>query len=189
MFFLLFHSPPFLVGLRSGVDAACIPSDEHLRSEAIKTINPTFRDSKITPICDMDIMSAAAGEMSRQQCDTLISVLLLSDWNLRAWTLLEGIRGNRALYLLCKGDHPVRLGDVLEVLCNKGSVDLCGMLIGSPHLLPMGQAIHETGLERAGVMLSRRFASRRGDDIIIWSLLCGQDNAQKRPELFWKSRL
>lgn len=53
----------------------------------------------------------------------------------------------------------------------------------------MGPEVRNVGLERAGVMLSRRFASRKGDDIIIWSLLCGSGKAYNQPNSFWKSRL
>ncbi|ESU15118.1 hypothetical protein FGSG_13410 [Fusarium graminearum PH-1] len=173
------------------IDAACIPSDEHLRSEAIKTINPTFRESKVTLICDRDVMDIDIGSqsLSKEQCERLISVLLLSDWNIRAWTLLEGIRGNRAIHVLCKNNNPVPLKDFLVVLYERGSIDLCGVLLGSPHLLPMGQEISTVELEKAGTMLSRRFASRPGDEMVIWSLLCGDDTAEKRLERFWKGRL
>lgn len=98
------------------IDAACIPSDKHLRSEAIKMIIPIFRDSKVTLICDKDIMSIDAKDLTTQLCETLVSVLLLSDWNIRAWTLLEGIKGNRALHLLCKDRNPVALRDILSIL-------------------------------------------------------------------------
>ncbi|RGP70248.1 ca2+ transporting sarcoplasmic endoplasmic reticulum [Fusarium sporotrichioides] len=171
------------------IDAACIPSDELLRAEAIKTINPTFTNSKVTLICDKDIMSIDVQDMSKEQCETLISVLLLSDWNIRAWTLLEGIRGNRSIHLLTKGNKPVPLKDVLSVLYEEGSIDLCGILLGSPHILPMGEEVKAVELEKAGVMLSRRFASRPGDDIIIWGLLCDDQVVVKKPDMFWRNRL
>ncbi|KFY04599.1 hypothetical protein V491_09298, partial [Pseudogymnoascus sp. VKM F-3775] len=171
------------------IDAACIPSDKNLRSEAIKTINPIFKHSKVTLICDRDIMSIDAQDLSPEKCETLVSVLLLSDWNTRAWTLLEAIRGNRAIHLLCKDNNPVALRDILSLLYNQGSITLCALLIGSPHLLPMSEMDYNVGLERAGVMLSRRFTSNEGDAIIIWSLLCGNDMAETKPERFWKARL
>ncbi|KAI1773789.1 hypothetical protein F4818DRAFT_452781 [Hypoxylon cercidicola] len=171
------------------IDAACIPLDAGLRSEAIKTINPIFRESKVTLICDKDIMTVDVRGLSVQQCEILISILLLSDWNIRAWTLLEVVRGNRAVHLLCKNNVTVPLKSVLQILYEHRSLDLCAILIGSPHLLPLGSETDRVGIEEAGAMLSRRYASRPGDDIIIWSLLCGNDAACTKPEALWNNRL
>ncbi|KAK5994482.1 hypothetical protein PT974_04957 [Cladobotryum mycophilum] len=108
------------------IDAACIPSDRELRSAAIKTINPIFRNSKATLICDKDIMEVDVGEpLSVPRLEVLMSVLLLSDWNVRGWTMLEVIRGNKAVYLLCKGNRLIALKDILATLYRGGRVDLC----------------------------------------------------------------
>lgn len=171
------------------IDAACIPSDPELRSAAIKTINPIFRDSKVTLICDKDIMEVDAAELwSVPRLEVLMSVLLLSDWNVRGWTMLEVVRGNKAVHLLCRDNRPVALHDVLAALYQGGSVDLCALLIGSPQLMPPDAKLRAPDIETAGVMLSRRYASRRGDDVIIWSLLCGDDRAHQSPVSLWESR-
>lgn len=171
------------------IDAACIPSDAELRSAAIKTINPIFRNSKATLICDNDIMQVDVAEArSIAQLEVLIAVLLLSDWNVRGWTMLEVVRGSRAVHLLCKDNRPVPLRDVLAVLYTSGSIDLCALLIGSPQLMPPGSKLRAPSIETASVMLSRRYASRPGDDVIIWSLLCGDDKPYQSPLALWESR-
>ncbi|KAK1238658.1 hypothetical protein MKX07_004234 [Trichoderma sp. CBMAI-0711] len=175
------------------IDAACIPSDAQLRSAAIKTINPIFRNSRATLICDKDIMQvdvvvADDTPSSVARLEVLISVLLLSDWNVRGWTMLEVVRGSRAVHLLCKDNRPVPLRDVLALLYKNGSIDLCALLIGSPQLMPPGSKLRAPGIETASVMLSRRYASRPGDDVIIWSLLCGDDQPHQSPTALWKSR-
>ncbi|KAL7818453.1 hypothetical protein V8C26DRAFT_434269 [Trichoderma gracile] len=172
------------------IDAACIPSDAELRPAAIKTINPIFRNSRATLICDKDIMQVdVADTRSVAMLEVLISVLLLSDWNVRGWTMLEVVRGSRAVHLLCKNNRPVPLRDVLALLYEGGSIDLCALLIGSPQLMPPGGKLRAPGIETASVMLSRRYASRPGDDVIIWSLLCGDDKPHQSPMALWKSRL
>ncbi|KAK5658655.1 hypothetical protein OQA88_2051 [Cercophora sp. LCS_1] len=177
------------------IDAACIPLDRELRSAAIRTINPIFKNSKVTLICDKDVAEVDVGDLtSIRQLEILVSVLLLSDWNVRGWTMLEAIRGNAAVHILCKGNRPVPLRDILAGLYRGGSIDLCALLIGSPQLMPpRGAKFRTPSIETAGVMLARRFASRRGDDIIIWSLLCkdGNDNtpAHQSPLALWKSKV
>lgn len=171
------------------IDAACIPSDAELRSAAIKTINPIFRNSKVTLICDKDIMEVDIAEpLSIDRLEIIVSVLLLSDWNVRGWTMLEVVRGNKAAHLLCKNNQTVPLGRVLTMLYKSGSIDLCALLIGSPQLMPPGKKLRAPSIETASTLLSRRYASRPGDDVIIWSLLCGDDKPHQSPISLWKSR-
>ncbi|KAK1246305.1 hypothetical protein MKX08_000107 [Trichoderma sp. CBMAI-0020] len=171
------------------IDAACIPSDAELRSAAIKTINPIFRNSKVTLICDQDIMEVDATEpLSIDRLEIIVSVLLLSDWNVRGWTMLEVVRGNKAVHLLCKHNRTVPLRRVLTMLYKSGSIDLCALLIGSPQLMPPGDKLRAPSIETASTLLSRRYASRLGDDVIIWSLLCGDDKPHQSPISLWKSR-
>lgn len=60
----------------------------------------------------------------------------------------------------------------------------------TPQLMPPGAKLHAPGIEAAGVMLARRFALRRGGDVIIWSLLCGDDNtAHQSPLSLWRSKI
>ncbi|KUI55380.1 hypothetical protein VP1G_02849 [Cytospora mali] len=171
------------------IDAACIPSDPKLRSAAIKTINPIFRDSMITLIIDRDIMEVDVTEPSVEQLEVLVTILLLSDWNVRAWTMLEVIRGSKAVHLLCRDNRVMSLRDVLLTLYKHGKIDLCALLVGSPQLVPTGVELQPPSIESAGVMLSRRYASRSGDDVIIWSLLVGDDRAHSSPEALWRSRV
>lgn len=171
------------------IDAACIPSDAELRSAAIKTINPIFRNSRVTLICDKDIMDVDVGEpLTIDKLEILVSVLLLSDWNVRGWTMLEVVRGNKAVHLLCKNNQTIPLGRVLTMLYKSGSIDLCALLIGSPQLMPPGNKLRAPSIETASTLLSRRYASRLGDDVIIWSLLCGDDKPHQSPISLWKSR-
>ena len=77
------------------IDTACIPNDKALRTEAIKKINEVFQNSMITLICDQNLMSLDVPEATdTKKWETIIATLLVCDWNIRAWTLLEAVKGN-----------------------------------------------------------------------------------------------
>lgn len=155
------------------IDSSCIPSDKELRKEAIMTINDIFRDSKVTLISDMDLQSKTVSVDSVKDLEILLSILLVCDWGVRAWTMLEAIRGNqnKSIYILCAEDHTVRLVDLLQTIHEVGAVDLAILLGSAQHLLPSADPDSAKSVEVAGHLLSQRHASRQNDEITIWGLL------------------
>jgi hypothetical protein len=70
------------------------------------------------------------------EIETLIPVLLVCDWNVRAWTMLEAIRGSSSIFLLCKNEQVVNLRDILVTLHQHGAVDIAVLLGSTQHLIP-----------------------------------------------------
>ncbi|KAF2656680.1 hypothetical protein K491DRAFT_656018 [Lophiostoma macrostomum CBS 122681] len=178
------------------MDTPCIPQDHNLRRESISFINRIFADSLATLVCDRDIMSIEISTDSKPGSDgcrskfnaanvaisvleSIASVLLVCDWNLRAWTFLEAMRGRRNLHLLCNHDKVVNLRDVIYQVHTRGRVDISVLLVNAQHLLPALRTTPEDATEglvdvrEASFLLSHRHASRKGDEVVIWSLLCG----------------
>jgi hypothetical protein len=178
------------------IDTACIPSDHDLREEAINEINQIFSSSKVTLICDKDLLRYDIADLTLWKQERILSMLLLCDWNLRAWTFLEAMRGRSHLHLLCKYEKSVSVRFLLETVLRSGSLDLLGLFADAHHLVPnreksLWHSQRMQGLEGivstevAACLLSRRHASREGDEIVIWSLLCGGPPHQTA-EAFWQ---
>lgn len=167
------------------IDSTCIPDDWQLRTEAIKSINSIFRNSKVTLISDQDLQSISIENSSIEEFETLLSVLLVCDWGVRAWTMLEAIKGNASIQILCKDDNTIVLKDVLQRIHQFGSVDLAVLLGCVQHLLPSVTAGSDKETEEIGHLLSRRYASREGDEILIWGLL-STSNPTKSIHDFWR---
>ncbi|KXJ89139.1 hypothetical protein Micbo1qcDRAFT_235473 [Microdochium bolleyi] len=190
------------------MDTPCIPEDKELRSEAIRGINDVFINSKLSLVCDKDLMSidvssvsgpdaidgtySAAGILARE---CLLATLLVSDWSVRAWTLLEAMKGRNNIYILCGNNTVLPLKDTLEIVCHYGAVDIAILYATAQHLLPSRPAGHAAGdrdlikrglvsVEEAGSLLSHRHASRDGDDIIIWSMLFNETPSMTAEEMW-----
>ena len=86
------------------IHSACILKDCQLRREAIMAINDIFRTSKVTVVSDRDLQSVKIIDGSMKELETVLSILLVCDWGVRGWTMLEAIRGSRSLHILCAGD-------------------------------------------------------------------------------------
>ncbi|KAK4942217.1 hypothetical protein LTR10_017974 [Elasticomyces elasticus] len=176
------------------MDTPCIPSEKDLRWECIANITKIFTLSNITLICDRDTMSIDISDQDANICEKLLVTLLVSDWNMRAWTLLEAMRGRRSLYLLCLDDKVIRLYDVLQTVYQKGRIDVAVPFLTRSYLLPpddiTDMELFEGGgsvadeedrliaegfisIGEATVLLSHRHATRDEDDVLIWSLLIG----------------
>ncbi|KAL8998216.1 MAG: hypothetical protein Q9169_002701 [Polycauliona sp. 2 TL-2023] len=175
-------------------------------SKAILNINEIFESSKVTLVCDRDLMAIDATELSVNTCETILVTILVCDWNLRAWTFLEAVRGRRQAYILCKNQKAVLFKEILTTVHRQGTLDIVLFLLTAPHLQSGVVRRYEHGymsgalksesppavrefmsLEGAGSMLSHREASRLGDDMVIWSLLLG-DRVSSSAEAFWKDR-
>lgn len=195
------------------MDTSCIPEDEILRSEAIKGINGVFSNSKITLVCDIDLMALDVSSLigplhenngQKPSSDAILSserlliTILVCDWNVRAWTLLEAMRGRNRIHLLCKDDNVVSLKAVLDLVCHYGAVDIAILYLTMQHLIPArppnkeasDQSLVRIGLvsvEEAASLLSHRHASRDNDDILIWSLLFNE-KVFKTPQELWSAK-
>lgn len=182
------------------MDTPCIPDNHQLRDESIEKINQVFELSKITLVCDRDIMEIDIEHITVKLRESILAVLLVCDWNTRAWTFLEAFRGRHAIYLLCKNNQIVSLKETLKIVYYQGRLDIAMLFLTVPHLLtadkilkvdkPSSPEPNRQGflmVETGGSLLSHRAASRPGDDIIIWSLLL-DNNVFKTAEDFWRSR-
>ena len=169
------------------IDSTCIPSDGPLRKEAIGTINDVFSNSKVTLVSDGDLQSLDLTSSSIEVLETLLSILLVCDWNVRAWTMLEATRGSRSIYLQCKDDRIISLTDLLRRVHKEGAIDLAVLVGSAQHLLPSSDPGRAKTMEEASYMLSRRHASRPEDEVIIWSLLNNGPGHKDILEV-WKSQ-
>lgn len=168
------------------IDSTCIPDDPYLRKEAIAKINDIFSHSKITLISDKDLQSMEFDPNVTEDYETLLSILLVCDWGVRAWTMLEAIRGNESIYILCAGDESIGLIDLLRKVHEKGAIDLAVLLGGAQHLLPSSKSESAKPIEEVGHLLSQRHASRKDDEIVIWGLLSNLQAPQDVLQ-FWKT--
>jgi hypothetical protein len=74
------------------MDTPCIPEDHQLRDEAIGEINAVFDSCHATLMCDRDTMQIDASDLTVELMEAIIATVLVCDWNMRAWTLLEAMR-------------------------------------------------------------------------------------------------
>ena len=154
-------------------------------------------------------MNIDATELSVNTCEIILVTTLVCDWNLRAWTFLESVRGRRNTYILCKDQKVVSFKEVVTMVHRQCSIDIVLLLLTTPHLLPanhdgrgyggeMTKAIRGSeppsvtrdfmSLEAAGTLLGHREASRPGDDVVIWSLLL-DDKVFNNAKAFWKGKV
>ena len=167
------------------IDSTCIPDDEVLRKAAIMSINDIFCDSRVTLISDKDLQSKDLASRSIEDLETLLSILLVCDWGVRAWTMLEAIRGSESIHILCAHDQTIQLMDLLRTVHSEGAVDLAVLLGSAQHLLPSARSGSGVPIEDVGQLLGQRHASRKNDEIIIWGLL---SNLRAPADIlqFWK---
>lgn len=179
------------------MDTPCIPQDHQLRNEAISYINEVFAKSKMTLICDRDLMEleVEAGPNEVQSYERIIATMLVCDWNVRAWTLLESMRGRRRIHVLCKNNTVVSVKKALDVVHQRGHIDLASLTLTSQHMMPWLDRSDSSipgydpdllplRIPEATLLLVNRHASRNGDDVVIWTLLTGSQPFFD-PEDFW----
>ena len=128
--------------------------------------------------------------------ETVMATVLVCDWNLRAWTFLESVRGRHNIHLLCKDNRVIPFLRVVRDVFDHGSIDLAILSFTVPHIFPKpvsgdkqeaGDKFLYMTREESGQALSYRPASRKGDDVMIWSLLANDDSCEL-PEKLWQSR-
>jgi len=182
------------------MDTPCIPQDHQLRAEAIACINEVFAHSRATLICDRDLMEINIDDSVNKVkiYETIITVLLVCDWNLRAWTFLESMRGRGRIHVLCNNEKTVSLQDVLKLVHQSGHIDITVLAFTSEHLLPWRDMSDSSipgydpdllplSISQATSLLVNRHASRPGDDVVIWTLLAGKHPFSDSVD-FWKEK-
>lgn len=139
--------------------------------------------------------------------ETVLATLLVCDWGIRAWTLLEAIRGRKGLFVLCCYNRCVNLHELLKMVHNDGRMDLINLFVARDYLLPPAvtsdleifgllirneedKALEDgfVNIGTAAALLSHRHATRDGDDLLIWSLLLG-DIEDENPIAMWKRQV
>ncbi|OKL60969.1 hypothetical protein UA08_03689 [Talaromyces atroroseus] len=192
------------------MDTPCIPDDYGLRNEAIANINRVFSESKATLICDRDLMDIDVSNLTVSLRESILATLLVCDWNVRSWTLLEGMRGRRNVHILCRNNRTVSLSECLDVLLHEGRLDFIYLLLAAQQFIPyFGQdsswdneadpstrsqieRMKTRGIkgrvtvEVGSCLLSHRHASRPGDEVVIWSLLIS-DSVHRTAVNLWQS--
>lgn len=175
------------------IDTMCIPDDHNLRKEAIHYINDTFSQSKMTLVCDRDLatLTAPSGDTPNDviRAERLLVTLLVCDWNVRAWTLLEAVRGGHNLHIVCADNILASVRAIVQLILQKGSLDIAALALAAQHLREKSDVKFK--VMDASAMLSHRYATRPGDDVVIWSLMCAipQDDISDNPKGFWKSKI
>lgn len=192
------------------MDTACIPENHQLRTESIQRINEIFELSKLTVVCDRDLMEIDIEHITLRLRESILAIILVCDWNIRAWTFLEAFKGRHAIYLLCKNNRILSLKETIDIVCGQGRLDIAMLFLAVPHLLPADKLAkmatsratkplrpgmldirfrkpNSLSVETGGSLLSHRAASREGDDIVIWSLILNEALCDTA-EAFWRSR-
>ena len=168
-------------------DSACIPEDHSLRFEAIQHINGIFSRSKIILVCDKDLMGIDISESTMRIKESILATILVCDWNLRAWTFLESLKGRHNLHLLCRHNATASFLEIVRDVANHGSIDLAILSFGVPHMFPDVRGLDSWTREQVGQVLSYRPASRSGDDTVIWSILV-TGRALGSPKDLWRDK-
>ncbi|KAL9097526.1 MAG: hypothetical protein Q9165_000422 [Trypethelium subeluteriae] len=169
-----------------------VPKARHARAVLIAFLWAMWQsESKITLVCDRDLtsMSLPSGDDDVAQAERLLATLLVCDWNVRAWTLLESVRGRRNIHVLCAKNQTVSVNELIKMILDKGAVDVAILGLVARHLLD-NRMEGRYSVVNAGAILSHRYATRDGDDVVIWSLMCARRNSDVTSDasVFWKSK-
>jgi hypothetical protein len=190
------------------MDTPCIPSEKELRWECIANITSIFAISEKAIIGDRDIMAIDISSPTIQVYESILATLLVCDWSIRAWTLLESMRGRSGLYLLCLNNKYISLHELLKSAFNNARIDLTSLFFARAYLFPQsilgdfdlfsGYPIQDpvsdllgrgfVSIGEAAALLSHRHATRDADDLLIWSLLIG-DLEGESPVEMWKRQV
>ncbi|GIJ91947.1 hypothetical protein Asppvi_010922 [Aspergillus pseudoviridinutans] len=174
------------------MDTPCIPTDDKLRDEAIAQINSNFINSKVTLLVDRDLMEIDINPPTLQAKEAILATIVVCDWNVRAWTLLEGMRGRLKLHILCKNNHVVSLVDVLSDVLSQSSLAFVSPCLAIQHYTPTQNQHYKfmeqeaVTTEQATCLLNHRHATKDRDVIMIWNLVCSSNKVVKTAVDFWK---
>ncbi|KAI8627824.1 hypothetical protein F5Y19DRAFT_476992 [Xylariaceae sp. FL1651] len=183
------------------IDSACIPEQDDLRKEAISHINGVFYRSKLVLVCDKDLMSLDISNLTTECQESLLAGVLLSDWNVRAWTMLEALKGRQHVAILCQGNRIAKYLDILRNVYHDGRIEVAVFALLLKHMLPLRYESkqkekikqesypNDIPLESIGSWLSHRPASRADDYVTIWSLCLSQRRTPvKDAAEFWRQQ-
>jgi hypothetical protein len=103
------------------------------------------------------------------------------------------MKGSHTIHLHCRFNRTISLRDALICVHQTGCVDNSILSLLTQHLLPSStdafrRRSSRLTTEEAGNLLSRRHATREGDDIVTWSLLSGPC-VFNVAEQMWKARM
>ncbi|OJJ55940.1 hypothetical protein ASPSYDRAFT_92143 [Aspergillus sydowii CBS 593.65] len=175
------------------MDSPCVPTDRTLRAECIGQINGIFESSKVTLLADRDIMDIDIHPRTLEAEESILATLLVCDWNVRAWTLLEGMRGRAKLHILCKDNHVISLVDVLNSVLSKSCLSLVSPCLAALHYSPtqvsFDDASEPVSIEQATCLLNHRHATKDRDVPMIWALVAGSETVIKAADEFWVSKI
>jgi len=172
------------------MDTPCIPDQHQLRKKAVSQINGIFASSKLVLVYDRDIMQIDATRMTLQLQEPTLVAILVCDWNVRAWTFLEAVKGRKNIHFLCKNDVIVNWRNLLRDVSEKGRIDLAILAQLAPRWLPSQSSGEDSiSTENMGILLSYRPASRPGDDMVIWSLLTNLEKPIYSAIDIWKCQV
>ena len=118
------------------MDTPCIPDEKALKAKCITNINRIFSQAKAVVVCDRDIMKTDVECLDTDLQESILALLLVCDWNIRPWTLLEAMRGRNNLHLLCKWNKSVCLRETIRAVHEAGRIDLVILFSAAQHLLP-----------------------------------------------------
>ncbi|KAL3488085.1 hypothetical protein BJX62DRAFT_240450 [Aspergillus germanicus] len=175
------------------MDTPCIPTPDDLRDEAIGQINDNFTNSKVTLLVDRDLMEIDIHPLTLEAEEAILATLVVCDWNVRGWTLLEGMRGRMKLHILCRNNHVISLMDVLRDVTAKSTLSLVSPALAIHHYTPTQYQVSGLDMvepvttEQATCLLNHRHVTKERDLIVIWSLVCASKKVTKKPEDFWAS--
>jgi hypothetical protein len=149
---------------------------------------------------DVRITLVGAESVPMEVLESIFAILMVCDGNLRAWTFLESMRGRRNLHILCKNEIVIQLYDIIRRVHRHGRMDISILLVNAQHILPaqlprpnssgnvetwhQDRAKGLVDVVEATFLLSHRHASREGDEVVIWSLLCRETPCYTAVE-FW----
>ncbi|KAL4880363.1 hypothetical protein BJY04DRAFT_228641 [Aspergillus karnatakaensis] len=173
------------------MDSPCIPTDDDLRDEAIGQINDNFIRSKVTLLVDRDLMEIDIHPLTLQAEEAILATIVVCDWNVRGWTLLEGMRGRTKLHILCKNNRVISLMDVLTDVTARSNLSLVSACLAIHHYTPTQYQLSQLQLdepvstEQATCLLNHRHVTKERDLIVIWSLVCASSKVTKKAADFW----
>lgn len=129
--------PGYRIGLRVILDGHPL----HTKREGVAlgvyiAINSVFATSPKTLICDRDIMTIDIADPTMTAYESILAALLVCDWGVRAWTLLEAMRGRSGLYILCLHNRVISLRELLKSVHAGGRIDLVTFFLGREYLFP-----------------------------------------------------
>ncbi|KAK5098663.1 hypothetical protein LTR70_002552 [Exophiala xenobiotica] len=122
------------------LDTACIPTDHVLRREAVEQINEVFHQSRAVLVCDKDLMTIDVSVESIELYESILCAMLMCDWNTRAWTILEGLKGRKNILILCKENRVLGFRTVLQAVAMHGKMEIIAFARQLLHLLPWREA-------------------------------------------------